>query len=136
MQKNGLLQGRVLAPLLCNICTNDQPLDNNTKLFVYADDLCKTCQHSDFREVEATLTDALNELQQYYEENYLKANPAKTQIFSFHLKNREADRPFNIFWQEKKLENCPHPTYLGVTLDRSLTFRKHVQNCKAKVSSQ
>ena len=51
------------------------------------------------------------------------------------LKNREVDRPLNIFWQGKKLENCPHPKYLSVILDRSLTFRNHVRNCKANVST-
>ena len=29
-----------------------------------------------------------------------------------------------------------YPKYLGVTLDRSLTFKKHIQNCKAKVCTR
>jgi len=38
-QKNGLAQGSVLAPLLFNTYTNDQPTPLGTQRFIYADDL-------------------------------------------------------------------------------------------------
>jgi len=123
----------VLAPLHYNIYTNDQPLALQTKSFTYADDLCVTSQKPTFSVVETSLTNALNGLHQCYAGNSLKSNPAKTQVLSFHLKNREANRPLNIMWNGQKLEKC-NPQYLGVTLDHSLTFRKHIQNCKAKVN--
>ena len=44
-QRNGLLQGSVLAPLLFNVYTNDQPIHPGTRSFVYADDLAVTTQH-------------------------------------------------------------------------------------------
>ena len=78
--KNGLPQGSVLAPLLFNIYTNDQPRTEGTRRFIYADDLGVSAQHSDFKVVEDRLSMALDELTPYYEANHLRANPSKTQM--------------------------------------------------------
>ncbi|KAJ8410030.1 hypothetical protein AAFF_G00210710 [Aldrovandia affinis] len=46
-----------------------------------------------FEAIEVNLTTTLDELLFYYERNHLHANPAKTQVCSFHLRNREANQP-------------------------------------------
>ena len=51
LQKNGLPQGSVLSPILFNIYTNDQPINDGTRSFIYADDLCITAQYPTFTEV-------------------------------------------------------------------------------------
>ena len=57
--------------------------------FIYADDLCVTAQYPSFTEVEETIEDALEEITQYYRSNSLRANPDKTQVNAFHLRNKE-----------------------------------------------
>ena len=78
LQKNGLPQGSVLSPTLFNIYTNDQPVHDGTRSFIYADDLCITAQFPTFSQVESTIEEALGELTEYYGNNSLRANPDKT----------------------------------------------------------
>ncbi len=135
-QKNGLPQGSVLSPVLFNMYTNDQPIHKETRSFIYADDLCIASQDSTFTRIESNLSDALANLDLYYKENHLRANPDKTQTCTFHLRNREAKRELDIKWCNKELQHTPHPVYLGVTLDRTLSYKQHIQKVKAKTASR
>ena len=133
---NGLPQRNVRSPILFNIYTNDQPLHNGTHSFIYADDPCVTVQQSSFVEVETTIEESLSDLTQYYRSNNLHTNPDKTQVTAFHLRNKEAKRMLKVKWNRTDLENTPHPKYLGVTLDRSLSYKQHIHNTKMKVATR
>jgi hypothetical protein len=136
-QKNGLPQGGVLAPILYNIYTNDQLIAKlNTKLFIYADDTAIAAQNETFDMVERSLSESLHILGQYYKENNLRPNPQKTQLTAFHLKNKESNRKLNVKWMGQTIENCDAPRYLGVTLDRSLTYKEHCMKTKQKVCAR
>ncbi|KAJ8370885.1 hypothetical protein SKAU_G00109130 [Synaphobranchus kaupii] len=89
-----------------------------------------------FEEVEKNLTSTLDNLTTYFEINHLKANPQKTQVCAFHLRNHVAKRPLKISWSGTSLEHCPNPIYLGVTLDRSLSYKQHIEKTKAKTNTR
>ena len=50
--------------------------------------------------------------------------------------NREAKRELTAYNNGNLLLPCPVPTYFGVELDRSLTFRRHFEALQKKVSTR
>ena len=72
------------------------------------------------------------DLGEYYGRNHLRATPDKTQTCAFHLKKREASRKLNITWYNKHLEHI----CLGVTLDRTLSYKEHIHKLKCKTSAR
>ncbi|KAJ8896081.1 hypothetical protein PR048_001423 [Dryococelus australis] len=135
LQKKGLGQGSVLSPILFNIYTIDQPIASNSRSFFYSVDLALPTQSTDFESVESTLINALEGLSRYYITNQLIPNSSKTQVCAFHLRNREVTCKLKLVLSGVELEHCDTTKYLGVTLDRSLTFKKHCMNSKLKVST-
>ena len=131
--KNGVPQGSVLAPLLFNIYTYDLPSMISRK-FAYADDLASLHSSGNWKELEGTLSQDMSTLSAYLQTWRLKLSHTKTVTASFYLNNREAKRELTVYNNDRLLPFCPTPTYLGVKLDRSLTFRHHLVALHKKLS--
>ena len=133
--KNGVPQGSVLAPLLFNIYIHDLP-PTMSKKYAYADDLALLHTADSWEELEGTLSQDMSELSRYLQIWRLKLSETKTVTTAFHLNNREAKRELNIHNNGKVLPYCPVPTYLGVKLDRTLTYRHNMETLRKKLSSR
>ena len=66
----------------------------------------------------------------------MKLSHTKTVTSAFHLNNRGAKRELKVYNNDRILPFCSTPTYLGVNLDRSLTFRHHLVALHKKPSSR
>ena len=66
----------------------------------------------------------------------LKLRTAKTTTTAFHLNNREANRQLKIFVRRSLLPYQSHPTYLGVKLNRQLTYRHRSEGLRSNVSAR
>ena len=81
-----------------------------------------------FQKVRQQIEEALGKLTHYYRSNSLCANPDKTQVTAFHMRNREAKRSLQVSWNGVDWENTDIPKYLGVTLNRTLSYNTHTQH--------
>ena len=74
-------------------------------------------------------------MSEYYTTNQLSANPTKTQVSLYHLRNRECGKQLNISWNGVNLTHCNLPVYPGVTLDRMLSYKAHIEKTIKKVGT-
>ena len=89
-----------------------------------------------WKDLEGTLSQDMSTLSAYLQTWRLKLSHTKTMTTAFHLNNREAKRELKVYNNSRLLPFCPTPTYLGVKLDRSLTFRHHLVALRKKLSSR
>ena len=128
--KNGIPQGSVLAPLLFNIYTYNLP-SMISRMFAYTDDLALLHSSGNWKGLEGTLSQDKSTLSVYLHTWRLKLSHIKTVMAAFHLNNQEAKYELKVYSNYTLLPFCPTPTYLGVKLDRLLTFHHHlVALCK------
>jgi len=75
----------------------------------------------------------LSILHTYYHQNRLQFSKEKTVYVLYHLNTRDVGRRLNNSVDGKTIEFEPNPTYLGVKLDWSLTFKPHLTSVRQKV---
>ena len=133
--KNSVPQGSVLATLLFNIYVYDLP-STVSRRYAYADDLALLYSSDDWKDLEGVLSQDMTTISTYLQTWRLHLSHTKTVTTAFHLNNREAKRELNIYYNGKRFPFCPVPTYLGVKLDRSLTFRHHLEALRKKLTTR
>ena len=75
-------------------------------------------------------------LGEYLQTWKLKLSSTKTVSAVFHLNNKEAKRELKVNFNNETLPFCSEPKYLGVSLDRSLTYRQHLESLRKKLTSR
>jgi len=120
--KNGVPQGCVLAPLLFNIYIFHLPTTVSRK-YAYADDLAIMDADGDWQAVEGVLSKDMATVGEYFQTWKLKLSTTKTVSAAFHPNSKEAKRALKVKYNNETLPFCSEPKYLGVTLDKSLTYR-------------
>ena len=107
-----------------------------SRKFAYADDLALLHSSGNWKDLEGTLSQDMSRLLAFFQTWRLKLSHTKTVTAAFHLNNREAKRELKVYHNDRLLPFCPIPTYLGVKLDRSITFCHHLVALRKKLISR
>ena len=120
-------------PILFNIYTYDLP-DTDSKKIVYADDICLGIRGKQAEEISSTLSKDMDTLFSYFKKWRLILSEKK-RFCLFHLSNKLATM-LDVYVEERPLPFASVPTYLGVKMERSLTYHHHLESLKMKVASR
>jgi len=77
----------------------------------------------DWRAVEEVLSKDMATLGKYLQTWKLKLSATETMSAVFHTNIKDTKRELKVKYNNETLPFCSEPKYLGVTLDRSLTYR-------------
>ena len=120
---SGVPQGSNLGPLLFLVFINDLSLGLSSTHLFFADDL-KIYSKVSTPDDCSSLQIALNTVNEWCDNNYLKLNVAKCKVMSFYNNRKPVLFVYNI--DNAILERCTKIKDLGVTFDSRLSFSGHI----------
>ena len=78
----------------------------------------------------------MQSISEYLSRWRLKLSTAKTTTTPFHLNNRDTHRQLDVVVNAATLPNNNNPVYLGVTLHRSLPYKRYLESLQSEVDAR
>jgi hypothetical protein len=121
-------QGAIPAPTLYNIFTSDVPTTVECKLATFADDTAIFVSDIDPAEVCSRLQRQLDTLSDYFKNLKIRVKDPSTKTQAIYFTRRTSSRMLpasGIKFDDQEKPWSPEVKYLGLYLDKRLTFASH-----------
>ncbi|GFT59601.1 RNA-directed DNA polymerase from mobile element jockey [Trichonephila clavipes] len=125
----GVPQGSLLGPLLFNIYINDIPTHPQTSTNIYADDTVTLATYKNHNTITIALNNHLKLLETFFDTWKIKINIDKTIAVLFTNRKTQPTPPTLYSTQ---LQWSQSTKYLGLTLDKKLTWKQHIIQTRDK----
>ena len=131
----GLPQGSVISPILFCLYLQDIFKEITSKGVKYADDGTIWVTGHDTTALARENKEDLNRIYKWTLKWRMKINISKTEIclFTKLIDHTDTSKP-EITLQDMKIKCNPTPKLLGVVLDETLNFQKHISNVEQKAN--
>ena len=131
----GVPQGSILGPLLFLIYINDITKSSSTISFIlFADDTNILYSHKHLTELINTLNTELINVSSWFKCNKLSLNIAKTNFIHFQTLHSNIELPQPIKIDDLSLLKKDFTKFLGITIDKNLTWDQHIQNISSQIA--
>lgn len=129
----GVPQGSVLSPTLYSIYTSDFKILKDHSAALYADDTAIITKGKVSNAIIKKMKRALIHAQKFFVKWKIKINEAKTQAIIFPYNKSPKRAPNNaISLHGSEIPLLDSVKYLGIVLDKKLTFKHHVLEARNK----
>jgi hypothetical protein len=126
----GLPQGSVLSPTLYTLYINDTPQTPGVNLALFVDDTCLYATDRKEGYVLRKIQRGLDSMAAWCNHWNIKLNEDKTWAIYFTRRNRPPDSRLKLNGRNIPFVNSVK--YLGVLLDKKITWMFHIQMIEAK----
>ena len=129
----GVPQGSILGPILFLIYINDLVnVCNNSHPYLFADDTNLFTKGKNLQEIACLINKELKEISIWLKVNKLSLNIKKTHYMIF-TSSKKVDK-VNIEIDGHPIGQVDDTKFLGVFIDKKLTWKKHINYIKGKVA--